>query len=81
MAPACRAQGVTAPVNGRKQNTETAPGSYFTLQREWRDGDRVEIRLPMSPHSEFLRGTTNVVAVLYGPIVTHPHPPASATVM
>ena len=56
-------------VNGKKQKIESAPGSYFTLEREWRDGDRVDIQLPMALHTEPLPGTTNIVALLYGPIV------------
>lgn len=31
--------------------------------------DRVDIRLPMKLHTEALPGTTNILAVLYGPIV------------
>jgi hypothetical protein len=85
--PAWAAKGVTVSVNGRKQNVETAPESYFTLQREWRDGDRIEIRLPMSLRTEFLPEATNEVAVLYGPIVLAgelgidgmPNPPIATT--
>ena len=39
------------------------------MQREWRDGDTVKIRLPMKLHAEFLPDTTNEIALLYGPIV------------
>ncbi|MGH7977233.1 MAG: DUF4986 domain-containing protein, partial [Limisphaerales bacterium] len=45
------------------------PESYVTLNREWKNGDAVEIRLPMKLHTVPLPGTTNIVAVLYGPIV------------
>ena len=56
-------------VNGKKQKISGTPGSYVALDREWRNGDRVEIQLPMKLHTEPLPGTTNMVAVLYGPIV------------
>jgi hypothetical protein len=56
-------------VNGKKQTISGAPGSYVAIDREWRDGDRVEIRLSMKLRSEPLPGATNIVAVLYGPIV------------
>jgi hypothetical protein len=56
-------------VNGKKQPVDSRPGSYFTLAREWRDGDTVSIQMPMRLHTEFLPGTTNEVAVLYGPVV------------
>ena len=67
--PAWAVDGLRISVNGKPQKVESAPESYFTLQREWRDGDTVEIQLPMKLHSEFLPGTTNEIALLYGPIV------------
>jgi len=85
--PAWAAKGVIVSLNGRKQDIETAPGSYFALQREWRDGDRIEIRLPMNLRIDFLPDATNEVAVLYGPIVLAgelgidgmPNPPLATT--
>jgi DUF1680 family protein len=85
--PAWATEGVTVRVNGKKQKIESKPESYLTIQREWRDGDKVEIELPMSLHTEFLPDTTNEVAVLYGPIVLAgelgtdgmPKPPMAAT--
>ena len=60
---------ISVRVNGKKQNISGAPGSYISLNREWQNGDRVEIRLPMKLHAESLPGATNIVALLYGPIV------------
>jgi uncharacterized protein len=59
----------TVRVNGQPRPIRGQPGSFFTLDREWRDGDQVEIRLPMDLHTELLPGTTNLIAVLYGPVV------------
>ncbi|HUA67702.1 MAG TPA: beta-L-arabinofuranosidase domain-containing protein [Candidatus Saccharimonadales bacterium] len=56
-------------INGLGQAVSGQPVSYITLNHEWRDGDVVKIRLPMTLHTEPLPGTTNLVAVLYGPIV------------
>ncbi len=67
--PAWITDGVKISINGQKQKIDSAPGSYLTLQREWRDGDTVKIQLPMKLHTEFLPGTTNEIALLYGPIV------------
>lgn len=60
---------ISIRVNGRKQKISGAPGSYVSLSRQWRNGDRVDIELPMGLHLKPLPGTTNIVAVLYGPIV------------
>jgi uncharacterized protein len=63
------AEGISVRVDGKKQKISGTPGSYFTLDREWRNGDQVEIQLPMKLHAEPLPGATNTVALLYGPIV------------
>ncbi|MDR3459734.1 MAG: glycoside hydrolase family 127 protein [Verrucomicrobiae bacterium] len=67
--PAWAADGLKISVNGSRQKIKSAPGSYLAVQREWHDGDTVKIQLPMKLHTEFLPGTTNEVALLYGPIV------------
>jgi uncharacterized protein len=63
------AEKISVRLDGKKQKIPGSPGSYFTLDREWRDGDTVEIQLPMKLHAEPLPGATNTVALLYGPIV------------
>jgi hypothetical protein len=67
--PAWTQHGMTLAINGNKEQASATPGSYVTLQREWRDGDTVEIRLPMSLRTECLPGDPSQVAILYGPIV------------
>ena len=63
------AEAISVRVNGKRQKISGAPGSYLAVEREWQNGDRVDIRLPMKLHAEPLPGSTNIVAVLYGPIV------------
>ncbi len=67
--PLWELEDVEVLVNGRTQSIASSPGSYFTLQREWHNGDEVSIRMPMKLHTESLRYTPNQVALLYGPIV------------
>jgi DUF1680 family protein len=63
------AETMSVRVNGRKQKISGEPSSYVTIERKWNDNDRVDIQLPMKLHTELLPGTTNMVALLYGPIV------------
>ena len=42
---------------------------YLTYDRVWRDGDTLDVRLPMALRTETLPGTPNIVALLYGPVV------------
>lgn len=45
-------------VNGEKQALEAAPGTFMTLERTWRDGDVVSLRLPMPLEVKTLRETS-----------------------
>ncbi|MDP0499201.1 MAG: glycoside hydrolase family 127 protein [Verrucomicrobiota bacterium JB022] len=57
-------------VNGKRVKVDGKPSSYLTLEREWKDGDVVELRLAMSLHSEPLpHSKGEIVSVLYGPSV------------
>jgi DUF1680 family protein len=67
--PAWATSGLFVTVNGQPQSVSFAHGSYAIVQREWHDGDKIEIRLPMQLHTEPLPGVSNLVAILYGPIV------------
>ena len=56
-------------VNGQAQPVESGPSSYATVEREWRDGDVVEARLPMSLRFEPTPDDPARGAFLFGPIV------------
>ncbi len=61
--------GMDLTVNGEPQPVDAMPGTYVTLQREWRSDDTVVVRLPMSLHAEAMPDDPATVALLYGPIV------------
>ncbi|TLM77246.1 beta-L-arabinofuranosidase domain-containing protein [Microbulbifer harenosus] len=56
-------------VNGEVFSVEQAPGSYITIERHWKDGDRVEVHLPMHPQAEQLPDQSDYYALTYGPVV------------
>jgi hypothetical protein len=60
---------LSVSVNGRRQAAASRPGSFARLEREWRDGDVVELRLPMRLRAEPMPDDPTVVAFLQGPIV------------
>jgi DUF1680 family protein len=37
----------TVKINGKTLDSSAAPGSYLTLNRVWKQGDRVEMEFPM----------------------------------
>jgi len=59
----------TVSVNGRRWPLSSTPGSHAAIARTWRDGDRVEIELPMQARVEGLPDGSDWVAVMYGPIM------------
>jgi len=56
-------------INGAPWTALTSRSSYLEITREWRDGDRVEIELPMRTTIERLPDGSDTVAVLHGPIM------------
>lgn len=58
----------TLLINGQRQ-THRTPGQYVSVRRRWRDGDRVELQLPMQLRFESLPSAPEYAAVMYGPIV------------
>ena len=61
--------GVFAKLNNKPLSTDAEPGSYLAVERTWRDGDRLEIRLPMSLHLHRMPDDDTVMAFMYGPLV------------
>lgn len=56
-------------INDRSWPIDARPGSYVSIQRTWRQDDRVDIELPMHTISERLPDGSDYVALLRGPIV------------
>lgn len=68
--PGWVAKGALAvKVNGEALAVESSPASYVGIEREWRDGDVVEIELPMRTTVERLPDGSDYVAIVHGPIV------------
>jgi len=68
--PSWAQTGMTFSVNSRNQPVTGKPGSYITIaEREWKNGDTVQVRLPMSLRTEAMPDDPDMIALLYGPIV------------
>jgi DUF1680 family protein len=59
----------TVLVNGQEAARSANPGSYIDVARNWRNGDRVELRLQMEVAAESAVAAPDVVAFTYGPLV------------
>ena len=67
--PSWVAAGFAITINGVRQPLQSTPGSYVSIVREWTTGDTVDVDLPLSLRQEPLPGTTDTVAIFYGPIL------------
>ncbi len=67
--PSWATSGLSLQVNGAAQPVAGTPGSYVTVDREWRDGDTLSIRMPMSLRVETMPDNARLAAFLYGPIL------------
>lgn len=56
-------------LNGKTKKVKATPGSYFSLRRKWRNGDRISLRLPMHTQLEYLPDNSPWASFIYGPIV------------
>lgn len=56
-------------INGQAIDINQSPGNYATITRNWKEGDKVAIRLPMKIRSEKMPDGSNYTAFLYGPVV------------
>lgn len=61
--------GFQITINGEVQALDTKQPSYVTIEREWRDDDEIEVKLPTRVSIEPLTNLEEYAAVLYGPIV------------
>ena len=67
--PYWAARGGTIILNGAVLPAFSSPTSYLTLSRTWKEGDRVEVSLPMGLHIDPLPGDPTLQALMYGPLV------------
>jgi DUF1680 family protein len=67
--PRWATRGFSVGVNGRDQAVKAAPGSYLTLERDWRDNDTIDVRMPFTFHLDEVMDQPNVASVFYGPVL------------
>ncbi len=60
---------VTVKINGKSHEVKAVPSSYVRLHRKWKDGDKVEISLPMNLHADAMPDDGTIQAAMYGPLV------------
>ncbi|MBN1505294.1 MAG: glycoside hydrolase family 127 protein [Sedimentisphaerales bacterium] len=67
--PAWATRALEVKVNGKVQAVDAAPGRYAVMAETWKDGDKIEVRIPMGIRLEPMPDNPKRAAILYGPIV------------
>ena len=63
------AQGGSVKINGATLPAFASPSSYLSVNRVWKNGDKIELNLPMALHIDRMPDDETVQAVMYGPLV------------
>ena len=62
-------KGGNVKINGTTLPAFASPGSYLTLNRVWKPGDKIELSLPMGLHIDPMPDDQTIQAAMYGPLV------------
>jgi hypothetical protein len=64
------AEGASISINGKRGSEPIVHGSFATIRREWKNGDRIELELPLAKRLEPIDTQhPKTVALLSGPLV------------
>ncbi len=67
--PEWATKGVMVKVNGKEEKIEASEGSYLSLNRKWKNGDVVDIKMPFQFHLDPIMDQQNIASLFYGPIL------------
>jgi DUF1680 family protein len=62
-------KGASIAINGATQAIAANPGSYAAIQRTWKSGDTVTVKLPMSLRVISANDNQSIGALAFGPSV------------
>jgi DUF1680 family protein len=62
-------RGGSVKLNGEVLPVFSSASSYLTVKRVWKDGDRLEVELPLSLHIDAMPDDPTIQAAMYGPLI------------
>lgn len=60
---------VEVKVNGKKMKIKQSPSGYITIDRTWKNGDKIEVHYPMHLYLAETNDNPDKAAIMYGPLV------------
>lgn len=67
--PGWATKGIEIAVNGKREKISEAPGTFIPLARKWKNGDRIEVKIPFELRLEPMPDDSLRVAIFNGPVV------------
>lgn len=61
--------GFELSINGKVQKVDAKPGNYLKIERKWKDGDTVDVKMPFGFYLEPVMDQQNIASIFYGPIL------------
>lgn len=61
--------GFVVRINGVLQKLQGKPGTYLRISRTWKEGDRIDLKMPFRFHLDPVMDQQNIASLFYGPIL------------
>jgi DUF1680 family protein len=61
--------GLEITVNGKIVAASAQPGTFVPVRRQWHQGDKIEVKIPMGLREEALPDDPNKIAIFFGPLL------------
>jgi DUF1680 family protein len=61
--------GGSVKINGTPLGAFASPSSYLSINRVWKNGDKIDLSLPMDLHISPMPDNEQIQAMMYGPLV------------
>jgi DUF1680 family protein len=62
------AQGYVVAINGKRDSQVAKLSTYYTIDRTWKNGDKIDVSLPMALHASPMPDNPSIEAAMYGPL-------------
>lgn len=67
--PGWATKGFFVKINGKEEKFLPKPGSYLKINRDWKDGDYIELKMPFQFHLDPVMDQQNIASLFYGPVL------------
>jgi DUF1680 family protein len=67
--PSWAAAGMAIKVNGEAMKLDAHPGEFASAEREWKNGDKLQVQFPLNLRAESLPGAPATKAFFFGPLL------------